>query len=101
MTSSNINITREYCGKCTRQIYIGQPAIVCSKCDSIFHSKCLKEYTIFRQNIYCSVCVDKYDIVRYNPYFNSLQRNDHDDRFYDSDVNDYTDVFEVFSFRFC
>ena len=28
--TSNRNIVREYCGKCTKQIYIGQSAIVWS-----------------------------------------------------------------------
>ena len=48
----------------------------------------------FRQGIYCSVCVDTYDIVRYNPYFNNYPSNDNNNRVYDNDVTDFTDIFD-------
>ena len=94
MIDMNRNITREYCGKCTKQIYIGQSAIVCGKCDMIFHSACLIDYKIFREKIYCSVCIHKYDILRYNPFYSTNRSDDQYDRFYDNNVTDYTDSFD-------
>ena len=94
MTENARSIVRERCGKCIKQIYIGQSAIVCAKCDLIFHSMCLKNQKIFRDNIYCSLCIDRYDIVRYNPFHNTNRSNDQHDRFYDGDVTDFTDIFD-------
>ncbi len=95
MIGINANITRENCGKCTRQIYIGQSAIICAKCDLIFHANCLPQARIFREQIYCEICIGKYDIIRYNPYYNHNESND--DRFYESEVTDYTDMFDSLS----
>ena len=97
MISFNRNITREHCGKCSKQVYLGQSAILCSKCDVIFHSVCLTDYVLFRENIYCPVCVDTYDIVRYNPYFRTTQSDNHQDRFYENEITDYTDIFDNIS----
>ncbi len=96
MIRFNANIARENCGKCTRQIYIGQPAIICSKCDLIFHANCLPEAIIFRDEIYCEICIEKYDIIRYNPYYNHNGTSP-DDRFYESEITDYTDMFDSLS----
>ena len=73
--TSNRNIVREYCGKCTKQIYIGKSAIVCHECDLISHSTCLTNYTIFREKIFYSACINKHDILRYNPFY-SINRSD-------------------------
>ena len=90
---SNRNIVREHCGKCTKQIYIGQSAIVCKKCDLIFHSSCVTEYKIFRENLYCSICIDKYDILRYNPFYCTNRSDDQDDRFCNNNATHFTDAF--------
>ena len=95
MIRLNANIVRENCGKCIKQIYLGQSALVCAKCDIIFHNTCLPDATVFRSNIYCNICVLKYDILRYNPYF-SHQDIDHD-RFYETEMSDYTDIFDGLS----
>ena len=96
MTSLNGNITRENCGKCSKQIYLGQSAIVCSKCNIIFHASCItSDAVVFRQNTFCNICIDAYDIIRYNPYFTS-QEIDHD-RFYEFEITDYTDMFDSLS----
>ena len=94
MMNYNRNVTREHCGKCTRQIYVGQSAIVCERCDLIFHSTCLTEYKIFREKLYCSICIDKYDIMRYNPFYCMNQSDDQHDRFYNNNVTDFTDTFD-------
>ena len=91
---SNRNIAREHCGKCTKQIYIGHSAIVCQKCDVIFHSTCLTEYKIFRKKLYCQVCIDKHDILRYNPFYCMNRTDDQYDKFYNNSVIDFTDTFD-------
>ena len=90
----NKHKSRENCGKCTKQIFVGQSAIICSKCDNIYHSNCFKDYTIFRDNIYCLLCIDQYDIIKYNPYFNNNQSDDNHDRFYETEITDYVDAFD-------
>ena len=95
MIRLNRNIIRENCGKCEKQIYLGQSALVCSKCNIIFHATCLSDGVVFRQNIYCNVCVDKYDIIRYNPYY-LINESDHE-RFYESEISDYNDEFNDLS----
>ena len=99
MTTATRNITREHCGKCTKQIYLGQSAVVCGKCDLIFHSSCLNEYKIFRDQLYCLSCIDKYDIVHYknNPFCTANKSNDQHDRFYNHDATDFTDTFDNIS----
>ena len=91
---SNRNIAREHCGKCTKQIFIGQSAIVCQNCDVIFHSTCLTEFKIFREKLYCHVCIDNYDILRYNPFHCMNRTDDQYDKFYNNNVTDFTDTFE-------
>ena len=95
MIRLNANIVRENCGNCTKQIYLGQSALVCAKCDIIFHKICLPDAIVFRENIYCSICVFKYDIIRYNPYY-SNRDIDHD-RFYETEISDFTDIFDGLS----
>ena len=89
------NIVRESCGECNKQIYIGQAALICSKCDIIFHATCLSDAVVFRQSTYCNLCVAKYDIIRYNPYFIDYEVNH--DRFYESDVSNFADMFDSVS----
>ena len=96
MTGFRLNIRRENCWQCTKQIYIGQSAIVCMKCDSIFHLNCASDTVTFRQGIYCSSCIEKYDIIRYNPYFNNYHEPDND-KFYDNEPNDYIDLIDDMS----
>ena len=87
------NSNRETCGHCTKQIYIGQSSIVCSKCDTILHLNCAKNAVTFRQNIYCSICVDKFDIIRYNPFYLKHDLHDQDDdRFYENESSDYIEM---------
>ena len=88
---------RESCGKCLKQIYIGQSSIICSNCNVIFHLNCVKDAITFRQDIYCSSCIDKFDIIRYNPFFNYQQLDTDDDRFYDNEPSDYIDIIENMS----
>ena len=94
MMSINRNITREHCGKCTKQIYIGQSAIVCNKCDLIFHSTCLSDYVIFREKLYCPMCISTHDIIRYNPFYSVDRSDGQHDRVYNNDVLDFTDTFD-------
>ena len=95
MNRITTNMVRESCGKCNKQIYIGQSALVCSKCDLIFHATCLSDAVVFRQDTYCKLCVEKYDILRYNPYFIDHEVNH--DRFYESDISNLTDMFDGLS----
>ncbi len=95
MIRFNANVARENCGKCTRQIYIGQPAIICAKCDLIFHANCLPQARMCRDQIYCEICIEKYDIILYNPYYNFSESSD--DRHYESEITDYTDMFDSLS----
>ena len=74
---------------------IVQSAIVCSKCDLIFHANCLPHARIFRNQIYCTICIEKYDIIRYNPYYNHEEITD--DRFYESEITGFNEMFDSLS----
>ena len=95
MNRTTSNMVRESCGECNKQIYIGQSALICSKCDIIFHNTCLSDAVVFRQSTYCNLCVEKYDIIRYNPYFIDYEVNH--ERFYESDISNLHDMFDGLS----
>ena len=80
-------LKREVCKGCTKQIYIGKPAIICRHCDTIMHKKCAFEskYKLFRENWYCPDCLDNYDIVKYNPFLEILNHHETDDKYDKSD----------------
>ena len=93
MTQNNLN--REICGICSKQIFIGQPVIVCRQCDSIFHGRCGKKFNVTRQcqgNSYCIMCITRYEI-RYNP-FRNLFENDNSDKFYETEPTDLIESIE-------
>ena len=81
-------IKREVCEGCSKQIYIGKPAIICKNCDIILHKNCAldKNFKTFRENWYCYNCLSNYDIVKYNPFIEILNDIDLDDN---SDHNNY------------
>ena len=94
MMSFKLDTRREHCGHCTKQIFIGQSAIICSSCNSIFHKNCARDAIVFRNGIYCPTCVEKFDIIRYNPYFNHHEREIESDKFYDDEPMDYIDIID-------
>ena len=101
MSSTSANyLTREVCGFCSKQILIGQPITVCTKCDLIFHGKCAKSSNLqqFRSFSYCTNCVTKYhiDTRRYNPFYN-IFNNEHSDKFYDDEPIEFTESIEHIS----
>ena len=63
---------REVCGLCDRRIQIGQPTVVCGKCDKIFHGKCVKSsnnnFTAHKEKVFCEPCMAQYDLIQYNPF---------------------------------
>ena len=92
-----VNMNRETCGRCIKQIYIGQSSIVCSKCNLIFHLNCAKDAVTFREDIFCSICVDKFDVIRYNPFFHHDLIETDDNKFYDNEPSDYIEIIENMS----
>ena len=97
MMGAKLNTKRENCGHCLKQIYLGQSAIICACCDMIFHNNCARELTIFRNRIFCPNCIEKFDIVRYNPYFNYHEGNIDNDKFYEEEPINYIDIIEDMS----
>ena len=92
-------IMKEVCELCNKPIQIGQPTVVCGKCDKIFHGKCTKLYN-FAGNcgkVYCNACVSQQDVLRYNPFVELLDGEDESDKFYNSDSPDLADSLENIS----
>ena len=88
-------IFREVCGTCEKQIYIGQPIIICEICDVIFHKNCAdtKKFKPFREKMYCYTCILKHDVFRYNPFFDIVNDNDAENLTNEYDNN--SDVIET------
>ena len=100
MTYSNTTrLIKEVCELCSKKLQIGQPNVICSNCDKIFHGKCAKSYK-FTGNcgrIYCNACVSQQDLLRYNPFLDLLDSQDESDKFYNSDSPDLADSVENIS----
>ena len=88
-------ILREVCGTCEKQIYIGQPIIICEICDAIFHKNCAntKNFKSFREKMYCYTCIQKHDVFRYNPFLDIV--NDNDAENLTNEYDDNSDVIET------
>ena len=89
-------VTRKICRKCQKQIYIGNRNVVCNKCNSIFHKICAKNHTqMYRNQLYCKTCIEIHEILRYNPFFDTLKEisENHDSIFLAE--NEPHDSFEI------
>ena len=76
MTVDNIQINndRKLHYDCGRNINQSSSMITCNSCDINFHHLCSKASTsAYRNYSYCLNCLKSNDIIRYNPYSNSLQ----------------------------
>ena len=76
MTVDNIQINndRKLCYDCGRNINQSSSMITCNSCNINFHRLCPKASTsVYRNYSYCLNCLKSNDIIRYNPYFDSLQ----------------------------
>ena len=94
------SLIREVCKSCTKQIYIGRPAIICKNCDIIMHKTCALEnkFRLFRDNWYCRNCLGTNDIFKYNPFFEILNYHEIDEKYDKSDFiessNKISDILE-------
>ena len=94
------SLIREVCKSCTKQIYIGKPAIICRHCDIIMHKTCALEnkFKLFRENWYCPDCLDTNNIIKYNPFFEILNYHEIDEKYDKSDFiessNKISDILE-------
>ena len=92
---------REVCGLCDRRIQIGQPTVVCDKCDKIFHGKCAKSsntnFTVHRDKVFCEPCMAQYDLIQYNPFIELISGENDSDKFYDNDSLDFADSLQNIS----
>ena len=78
MTVGNIQINndKKLCYDCGRNINQTSNMITCHSCDTNFHHRYSKMSTsTYQNNSYCLKCIKSKDIIRYNPYFDSLQRS--------------------------
>ena len=47
--------------------------VKCSMCDYAYHQKCAKLCTkTFRNKPYCVNCLDVFEIIKYNPYYDTI-----------------------------
>ena len=66
----------------TRNINQTSNMITCHSCVTNFHHRCSKMSTsTYRNNSYCLKCIKSKDIIRYNPYFDSLQHIAHNNSY--------------------
>jgi hypothetical protein len=66
---TRLNIIKEVCCCCLKNINIGQSITECCMCNSVIHTKCFKQsqFEIAEKNYYCKTC--KLEIVKkYNPF---------------------------------
>ena len=78
MIVDNIEISndRKLCYDCGRNINRSSSMITCNCCHINFHKCCSKaSTTVYRNCSYCLSCIKNNDIMRYNPYFESLQQS--------------------------
>ena len=78
MTVDNTEISndRKLCYDCGRNINRSSSMITCNCCHINFHKCCSKtSATVYRNCSYCLSCIKNNDIMRYNPYFESLQQS--------------------------
>ena len=92
-------MAKEVCELCNTSIQVGQPTVVCSKCDKIFHGKCAKSrnFTVNNRNVYCNQCMTHHDLIRYNPFIELLNGEEDSEKFYNSDSPDFTDSLQNIS----
>ena len=87
----------EKCFSCSKFVRTGHPFIICKNCDSILHKKCKTKSNIihFRDSTYCVNCTEKYDIIRYNPFYQPPHFTNND--VLDSDPVDYIESIKFMS----
>jgi hypothetical protein len=99
-TSSSIGvIVKEVCELCSKPIQIGQPTVVCNKCDKIFHGKCAKfsNFTVSNKNVFCNTCMAQHDLIRYNPFIDLINGEEDSEKFFENDSPDFTDSLQNIS----
>ena len=73
MITVNINFT-QVCFKCHGSIDVIENAIECNNCKCKYHKTCPKKQTsLYRHNAYCNQCLKSFDIIKYNPFYDTLK----------------------------
>ena len=64
-----VQLHKEKCSHCLKNIYTGQPILECTECNQIIHAKCFKKsnYALKNDNFYCSNCKNLVE-KKYNPF---------------------------------
>ena len=90
-------LNRESCEQCSKYIYVGQPTVICKKCEVIQHGKCsTTNFTHLRNNWYCNNCIIKHDIHRYNPFFDIIENSEYEE-VYGNEPVDFIESYEHIS----
>ena len=59
--------------QCQEDIMSATTILKCSMCDYAYHQKCAKLCTnTFRNKPYCANCIDVFEIIKYNPYYDTI-----------------------------
>ena len=59
--------------QCQEDIMSATTIVKCSVCDYAYHQKCAKLCTkTFRNKPYCVNCLDVFEIIKYNPYYDTI-----------------------------
>ena len=76
---------------------IRQLVSVCGKCDIIAHSRCTEnhKFKTFRDKFFCQGCMKSHEILRYNPLYDILEKED--DNFFDEQPTEYIDSLQELS----
>ena len=79
VNNNNLNNCSKMCYDCQKNINQSDNMIECISCDIKFHRHCSRASTsTFRSHSYCENCIKNKDIIRYNPYFDSLKYSQED-----------------------
>ena len=73
MSTTNTNFN-QVCFKCHGSIDIIENAIECNNCKCKYHKTCSKKQTsLYRHNANCNQCLKSLDIIKYNPFYDTLK----------------------------
>ena len=73
MNTANTNFN-QFCFKCHGSIDVIENAIKCNNCKCKYHKTCSKKQTsLYRHNAYCNQCLKAFDIIKYNPFYDTLK----------------------------
>ena len=89
-----VDLKKEVCECCSKNINIGQFTTECSKCSKIIHTNCYikSKFDCVNGLHYCTACHSSI-IQRYNPFRSlGIQNDNNSDKYYDVDITDIIDT---------